>query len=85
MSPYRVPSRNVQNLRKWLADESLDKNQRAHDFTDWTYLRCDCPQQNNGYDCGYNHALTILVPERMLLTDWLASSSPLAASLERVL
>lgn len=43
----------IQGLRKYLADESLDKKKKAFDFTGWKELMPkDIPEQMNGCDCG---------------------------------
>ena len=44
-----------ENLRRWLEDESLDKNGVSFDMTGWTVVvwkQGQTPQQRNGYDCG---------------------------------
>ncbi|XP_046367154.2 sentrin-specific protease 1-like [Haliotis rufescens] len=43
----------LQGLKKYLADESLDKKKQAFDFTGWEFqIESDIPQQMNGSDCG---------------------------------
>ena len=43
----------IQGLRKYLADESLDKKKKAFDFAGWKdIMPKDIPEQMNGCDCG---------------------------------
>lgn len=46
-------SKVFSNLRRWLCDESLDKQKEELDLEGWTnYAPMNIPHQENGYDCG---------------------------------
>eukprot|EP00938_MAST-03A_sp_MAST-3A-sp1_P006484 g6484.t1 len=44
----------IENLKRWLNDESMDKRKiQVEDIEDWeVHIRTDVPQQNNTFDCG---------------------------------
>ena len=44
----------IENLKRWLKDESMDKRKiQVEDIEDWEIqIRTDVPQQNNTFDCG---------------------------------
>jgi len=70
----------LQDLRKWLCDESLDKKKVAFDTSDWTDLafksQSGNPRQQNGHDCGVFMARTADYLSRNGLLDFSQANMP---------